>query len=231
MDASQLINQSSGEVEFYTPPDILAAARAAVGGDFHVDPASSQKANESVEAATALFEPAFTVVGYIETEINGVLGMLPVRNYRGRGGLDVPWWRKECVNRVWMNHPFNPRDKACVSGCDQERCKKRGWHTDTDLPGNEDWIAQFCSMPPEFVDACNITFASTSEAWFRPLLKLPQCFLYKRTNYLLPDGTVKKGVTKGSVVSYLGTNVQRFAECFKHLGEVKIPWSIIGTAA
>jgi hypothetical protein len=217
MNAAQLINQTSGGVEFYTPPEILNAARISVGGAFHLDPASSTSANDLVLARNFYSDPWHEVVGTISD--------LPVRHYSDRGGLEKQWWSNGEHRGIWMNHPFNPRDKACVAGCDQDRCKKRGWHTATDLPGNEDWISQFCSMPIEFVDACNITFASTSEAWFRPLLKLPQCFLYKRTNYLLPDGTVKKGVTKGSVVSYLGLNVDRFYEAFKHLGEVKIPYT------
>ena len=41
-------------------------------------------------------------------------------------------------------------------------------------------------------------------------------------NYYLPDGSVKKGVTKGSVVTYFGTNVAGFAKAFASLGVVKI---------
>lgn len=72
------------------------------------------------------------------------------------------------------------------------------------------------------IAACCITFASTSEKWFRPLLAFPQCFIHGRTNYRLPDGTIKKGATKGSVVTYLGPEVQRFAAEFRTLGTVKI---------
>jgi hypothetical protein len=71
-------------------------------------------------------------------------------------------------------------------------------------------------------EACAITYACTSEEWFQPLLNRPQCFLSPRTNYLLPDGSVLKGVTKGSVVTYYGPHIQRFAECFAHLGTVKV---------
>jgi hypothetical protein len=69
--------------------------------------------------------------------------------------------------------------------------------------------------------ACCITFAATSEAWFRPLLAYPQCFIHGRTNYYLPDGTKKKDVTKGSVVTYLGDNTERFKEVFSKIGTVK----------
>ncbi len=71
---------------------------------------------------------------------------------------------------------------------------------------------------------CCITFAATSELWFQPLLRRPQCFLSPRTNYHMPDGTVKRGVTKGSVVTYYGDNVLAFAREFASLGVVKIPF-------
>lgn len=101
--------------------------------------------------------------------------------------------------RVWMNHPFGRKtNRPCVSKLVEE------WKSG------------------RVEEAICITFASTSEQWFKPLLSHPQCFLHGRTNYYLPDGTLKKGVTKGSVVTYLGNNVERFAAEFKHLGTVKI---------
>ena len=71
--------------------------------------------------------------------------------------------------------------------------------------------------------SCCITFASTSERWFQPLFAYPLCFLHPRTNYLLPDGSPKRGVTKGSVVAYLGDNVGGFIEAFGPLGCVMLP--------
>ena len=41
-------------------------------------------------------------------------------------------------------------------------------------------------------------------------------------NYYLPDGSVKKGVTKGSVVTYFGQDVASFSEAFASLGVVKV---------
>lgn len=171
MNSAQLINQSSGEVEFYTPPKIIEAARLTMGS-IDLDPASSAVANKTVKAA--IF---FSKEDGEET-------------FRGH------WF-----SNVWMNHPFG-----------------RGV--------NERWINKLVGEyeAGRVTQACCICFASTSEGWFRPLLKRPQCFLVPRTNYLLPDGTVYRGVTKGSVVTYFGPNVDRFAEAFKHLGEVKIPW-------
>jgi len=53
-------------------------------------------------------------------------------------------------------------------------------------------------------------------------LYFPQCFLQPRTNYYLPDGSLKKGVTKGSVVTYMGPNLKRFREVFTKHGVVKV---------
>lgn len=101
--------------------------------------------------------------------------------------------------RVFLNHPFS-------------------------RAGNKLWIKkaveEYAAGRAEQV--CLITFASTSEQWFRPLLSFPNCFLQPRTNYLLPDGSIKRGVTKGSVVTYLGRNVRAFKDAFYGLGVIKI---------
>lgn len=166
MTNHQLINQTSGNTEYYTPAFILEAARR-VMGFIDLDPASSDRANERV-GALEFFTPA-------------------------QDGLTQEW-----KGRVWLNHPFgriaNPRwiDKA----------------VNEFQFGNADVLM-------------SITFASTSEAWFQPLLHYPQCFLCPRTNYLLPDGSVKRGVTKGSVVTYMGVAEDRFATVFSPFGKVK----------
>ncbi len=66
---------NSGENEWYTPPDILDRARAVLGG-FDLDPASSLKANEMVQA-----EQIFTAAD---------------------DGLSREW----PVGRIWMNPPY-----------------------------------------------------------------------------------------------------------------------------
>jgi hypothetical protein len=168
MNAAQLINQTSGEVEFYTPQPIIEAARETMRY-ISLDPASSEAANERI-GADAIFT-------------------------KETSGLAQPFW----WGNVWMNHPFGRGE-------------------------NEKWIGK---LTAEFNNgnvnqACCITFASTSEKWFQPLLQYPMCFLSPRTNYLLPDGTVYRGVTKGSVVTYLGPNVDAFRKAFKQLGTVKL---------
>ena len=112
-------------------------------------------------------------------------------------GLSQPW-----AGRIWLNHPFG-----------------RG--------ANARWIDK---LVEEFnagnvTQACCITYASTSEQWFRPLMHFPICWLHGRTNYLLPDGTIKRGVTKGSCVTYMGPNVRAFGRAFSPHGTVMLPYA------
>ena len=167
MEAAQLINQDSGNFEYYTPQPIIEAAWLTMGG-IDLDPASSLKANRRVNADSF----------YIERS----------------NGLERHWY-----GRVWMNHPFGRKT-------------------------NKLWIDKLIAeyMAARVEQACCITFAATSEKWFQPLMAFPQCFLSPRTQYMLPDGKVKKGVTKGSVVTYLGGHVTAFADNFRTLGTIKV---------
>lgn len=167
MTSHQLINQTSGDTEYYTPAFIIEAAQRVMGG-IDLDPASSEVANQTVRAKTF-----FT---------------------REHDGLSVQWF-----GRVWMNHPFS-------------------------RIGNPIWInkavTEYRSNRVETL-LC-ITFAATSEQWFQPLMDFPQCYLCPRTNYSLPDGTLKRGITKGSVVTYMGRDAVRFARSFNSFGAIKV---------
>jgi len=117
-------------------------------------------------------------------------------------GLRQCWGSMADPLTVWMNMPFRRKTNA-------------------------QWINKFIS---EFEcgnvsSALCITFASTSEKWFRPLLAHPQAYLSPRTNYLLPDGSTMRGVTKGSVVTLLTDSMKvlaRFRTHFSPLGVVKV---------
>ena len=191
MEAHQLINQDSGDTEYYTDPRIIEAARE-VMGEIDLDPASSQDANCHVMARR-----------YFTKEIDG---------------LAQRW-----SGRVWLNHPFSKGWKACDDACKRKTCADRGHHVYEDLPSNADWIRKliFSHEGGPVEQAICITFGATSEQWFQPLLRYPQCFAAPRTNYYLPDGTLKKGVTKGSVITYLGPYAKRFAKQFSQFGHVK----------
>ena len=168
MNNSQLINQDSGDFEYYTPIEIVDAARE-VMGSITLDPFSSRQANEEIKA-----EIYFTIED---------------------SGLSQVWG-----GNIWMNHPFSRNmNKLCIEMLLDE------------------YINGLVNQ------ACCITFAATSEKWFQPLLDFPQCYLSPRTNYYLPDGTLKRGVTKGSVITYLGDNVDKFIAVFDgKFGKVKI---------
>jgi hypothetical protein len=171
MNNSQLINQTSGDVEYYTPRGIIDAAQKTMG-HIDLDVASSPIANETINASRI-----FTI------DLNG---------------LNQSW-----SGRVWMNHPFGRKE-------------------------NPRWINKLTSeyTSGNVTQACCITFACTSEAWFQPLFAYPMCFLSPRTNYFLPDGSLKTGVTKGSVVTYLGSNVAGFCRNFSGMGNVVLPWRL-----
>lgn len=171
MDNGQLINQDSGNVEYYTPTWIVEAARE-VMGSIDLDPASSAKANEIVKAGD-----------YIS---------LPFDN-----GLHWFW-----KGNIWLNHPFSRKS-------------------------NHLWIDKLLeSYELGFLkQACCITYASTSEKWFQPLMDYPQCYFSRRVNYIDGvTGKIKKGVTKGSVVTYLGLNVEKFYTVFSKYGKVMVPY-------
>ncbi len=109
-------------------------------------------------------------------------------------GLNKNWF-----GHTWMNHPFGRLT-------------------------NRLWIAKLASeyASGRVTEAICITFAATSEKWFQPLMKQPQCYLSPRTNYFLPSGKLKKGVTKGSVLTYFGHNLDKFSTEFKEFGTIKI---------
>jgi len=170
MNNAQLINQTSNEVEYFSPAAIVEAARRTMGG-IDLDPASCKQANGVVKATEY-----FT---------------------KDDDGLKQKWY-----GRVWVNWPFG-----------------RG--------RNKQWVDKIMTFftEPGVEQLCCLCYACSSEQWFKPLLFRPQCFLTPRTNYLLPDGSVMRGVTKGSVVTYFGPNVDAFAREFLALGVVKIPYS------
>lgn len=172
-------------------------------GGIDLDPASCKFANENFVKATDYY----TAV---------------------TNGLSQEWH-----GRVWMNHPFGKPERKCVSGCKKKTCTTRGYHLAQDKPGNKDWIDKlvFEHSVERVKEACCITFASTSEGWFRPLLSQPQCYLIPRTNYIGSDGKVKQGNTKGSVVTYFGRRVDAFYQAFRELGIVHVPYRLLKTYA
>lgn len=166
----QLQNQTSGKVEYYTPPHIIEAARAVLGW-IDLDPFSCEAANQIVGARE---------YWTIQTEPDQ---------------FDRPWY-----GRVWMNHPFiRGFSGACLGKL----------------------VAEF--EAGNVMAALCITYANTSEQYFQPLLRRPQCYLYPRTNYVDAQGNKIRGVTKGSVVTYFGPRLLAFEQAFSPLGAIMYP--------
>ena len=195
LNNSQLINQDSGNTEYYTPLGIIENARHTMGG-IDLDPASSAKANTFVRATTF-----FTAQD---------------------DSLNRRWF-----GNVWMNHPFSAGESPCKTPCNKKRCPKRGHCIFHAVPSNADWINKLVSSyrGGDIVMGVCITYASTSEKWFQPLFNFPQCYLAPRTNYYLPGGELKKGVTKGSVVTFVGPDhkYDKFIEVFRGMGAIMLP--------
>ena len=166
----ELINQDSGNQEWYTPSEIIEAARKCLG-EIKLDPFSCTKANETVKAL-AFYSHEWLIDGFTQS------------------------WEG---SKVWCNHPFSRENNKRIA-------------------------TKVIKEHQNGAEIVMITFAATSEAWFKPLLDYPQCFLHGRTNYYDQNGNKVKGVTKGSVITYLGDNVKAFYEAFNHLGTIKVPY-------
>ncbi|PMN73182.1 DNA N-6-adenine-methyltransferase [Enterovibrio norvegicus] len=195
---ANLVNQTSGKVEYYTPPEWTDAARQALG-TIELDPASCATANDNVKAVRF-----FT---------------------KHDDGLAQPW----TAATLWMNHPFHRGEKACPmphTKCRKKTCIDRGHHIDHAIPSNDDWISKLLAeyQAGNVKEAIIITFANTSESWFKKLLPFPQCMPNKRVHYYKPDGSLDKNCTKGSAITYLGPNLDTFAAVFSRLGTIKIEY-------
>lgn len=195
MSAHQLVNQTSGEFEYYTPPEITAAAREVMGG-IDLDPASSDAANRLVQAKT-----------YYTLQHNGLS-----RPWFGRVWMNHPFHRGE--------QPCPPDH----SKCKKRGCITRGHHIGRAIPGNIEWVEKLIDSYErgQVREAICITFSSMSEGWMIPLLGYPQCFPHGRIHYQRADGSRADSATKGSVITYLGPDYRKFAAVFRRFGDIKI---------
>lgn len=194
----QQVNQTSFNVELYTPPDIIEAARSVLGV-IELDPASCAKANQKVKAKA-----------YFTESDNGLL-----QKWQGK---------------IWLNHPWGSKENKCVAKCKKKRCTKRGFHLLKDFPGNQAWIDKLSNsyQNGDVTEALCITYASTSENWFKALKsKYALCLLDGRTSFLAPDGTPLIQNTKGCVVTYMGKDISRFNRYFSRYGDVLVPFAIV----
>jgi len=229
MENHELINQSSGNVEWWTPMDIIEAAKEVFGGEIDLDPATSEKANLRIEARRSYLEP-----GYEEVPINPRWSgdARFYRRYRGQDGLTKDW-----EGRVWLNPPFGQGESACNVNkdgnfsCYKKRCQKRDYHILQFRPGILEWVSrmEYAWRTGEIVEGLMLTFASESTGWGNILKEYPRWKPDVRINYIDGEsGKVAKGVSKASMVTYFGDNTETFATAFLKLGgSIDIPWHLL----
>jgi ParB family chromosome partitioning protein len=119
-------------------------------------------------------------------------------------GLAARWW-----GRVWLNWPYGPRE-------------------------NQLWPAKLLAEyeSGHVKQACTISYAATSEAWFQPFYQFPICFLAGRTQFIDPlTEAPAEAPTKGCCVVYLGPHGDRFIGEFSRLGHVMITFVEVGDAS
>lgn len=208
MNAAQLINQTSGEVEYYSPEELTNAARLCMGS-IELDPASCPEANLTINA-----DQFFT---------------------KEDDGLKL-LWRAKTVWMNHPFHKQENKCKTPHDLCTKKTCQKRGYHIDEDLPGNAPWINKILTAYQNFErrlfagdqveEACILTYALTSEVWLRPLLCYPHVLLHGRTSFRLPGGRLAEQNTKGCMITYLGLNVFAFSDAYKQFGSVYVPFPV-----
>lgn len=206
MNAAQLINQSSGAVEYYTPEELTNAARLCMGS-IELDPASCPEANLTVRADR-----------FFDKDDDGLKQI----------------WRADTVWLNHPFHRAEKKCRTPWQLCIKKICEKRGYHIEKDIPGNGVWInklvnaykrttAGFYSEGDFVREACCLTYALTSEVWLRPLLAYPHVLLHGRTSFRTPGGDVAEQNTKGCMITYFGNNVGAFRDAYKPFGSIYIP--------
>lgn len=196
MTNEQLVNQSSGDVEKYTPSYIINAARV-VMPIIHLDPASCQNANEIVGA-----------LRYFTKKDDGLSKPWLAQNV----WLNHPYGKPEKTCKATCTKKKCRIRGFCIS---EDIAGNEDWINK--------FINEY--KLKHFEQGCCLTFASTSEGWHQPLLNFPQCFIRGRVSHILASGEAQDGTPKGSCVTYLGPNVKEFAAAFGHLGRVKVPFA------
>ena len=225
MDAHKLIHQNSRVTDYYTPAIYTDFARMVMGSiDF--DPASSELANIGmagkfgVRATRYASEPSYTII-----TVKTLYGSNMTVREHGVSGHQMAW-----EGNVWLNHPFGRDEAPCTPNCKKKTCQERGWHTEGHLPGNKTWIETAVEKyrTGEATQIMLICFAALSADWFRPLLDFPMIVPRGRVNYyaINEDGKpeLKRGVTKDSVLFYLGSNVEKFCDLGKKVGRIYLPF-------
>ncbi|KJZ03256.1 DNA N-6-adenine-methyltransferase [Pseudoalteromonas piscicida] len=199
MGNDELINQDSGCVEYYTPPEILAYVHR-MFPVIELDPASCETANQNVKA-----------LRFFNKE---------------NDALKQQWHAKTVwMNHPFSKGEKACGKKCKKKVCNDPTYKKyRGHCIDSDIPSNGDWVDYYLGQfnAGNIKEAMNITFVSCSEAWCQKLLNAGlSCFLDGRTHFHDESNKPIKGAPKGCFITYLGNRKDEFRAIFSEIGVVK----------
>lgn len=157
--------KSKNSYEWFTPSDIIEAARKVLGC-FELDPASCPDANRIVKA-----DKFYT----LEDD-----------------GLAQTW----SARSVWLNPPYCRLQAKWVARLIYEY-----------EAGN---VQEAIILVPGAIDT----------AWCQELLeRFPVCMVRGRINFISPDGK-NSGSTFGSLIAYMGPNIDTFVNIFSRYGVV-----------
>jgi len=191
MNNSQLINQDSGNVEYYTDPKFTSAARELMGS-IDLDPFSHPVANLFV-GATNIFT-------------------------KEDNGLKQQWYGNVWMNHPFSRGELACKPKCVKKKCkDRGHCIDTDKPSNEEYIDYA--INQYANFNVKQL-MC-ITFANTSEAWAQKLLAFPTCFCSPRSHYIQADGMPQRGAPKGSMITYMGDRELDFEIIFEKFGVIK----------
>jgi ParB family chromosome partitioning protein len=199
MKNDQLINQDSGNVEYYTPPEIMDCVHE-MFQIISLDPASCETANKTVKAHE-----------FFTKEDNALT----------KQWLGSTVWLNHPFSKGEKACKDNCKKKVCT---DKSYSKYRGHCITTDIPSNLDWVNKLIEEfnTGHFIESLNITFVNSSESWCQKLLAAGKsCFITGRTNFLDGNGNQTSGAPKGCFITYLGNRTDDFEKVFSKIGVVK----------
>lgn len=199
MNNSQLINQDSGNVEHYTPSQIMAVVHEMLP-IIHLDPASCRTANETVRALKIYTK-----------EIDGLTKQWKAKTL----------WMNHPFSKGEKACKPNCKKKACK---DPLYKKFRGHCITKDIPSNLDWVNYLLCQHEKgnIGESLNITFCNSSETFCQKLLRAgPTCFIGGRVNFNDQFGNKTDAAPKGCMITYIGPRTEEFKAIFSKIGVVK----------
>jgi len=187
--------------EWYTPPDILDAARKVFGGSIDCDPASCLVAQRQVRArawyskAAQHFDDRARAAGVTEAQASKLL-----EAWRGLGDIKDGKLTQPLAGDVWCNPPYSIPQPFLASIVDAYN-GGRGMVSSAILLVN---VATDTAIQQRLLAASSA-----------------RCWVSGRLAFLDPTGTPVKGNRYSQVVFYLGNNPTKFAAEFSTFGETK----------